>query len=82
MHLHMVIPPIDAVAKVVATLKSVTSAGLKEKFPHFLRKVHRDGGGIWGRKFFMSTVDINEAIIRRNVRYQSEQDPGQAQLKF
>ncbi len=38
-HLHMVIPPKDAVAKVVATLKSMTSARMKEKFPHFLRKV-------------------------------------------
>ena len=81
-HLHMVIPPKDAVAKVVATLKSVTRAGLKEKFPHFLRKVYWDGGGIWGRGFFVSTVGINEAIIRCDVRYQSEQDTGQAQLEF
>jgi len=81
-HLHMVIPPKDAVTKVVATLKSVTSAGLKEKFPHFLRKVYWDGGGIWGRGLFMSTGGINEAIIRRYVRYQSEQDTGQAQLEF
>lgn len=81
-HLHMVIPPKDAVAKVVATLKSVTSAGMKEKFPHFLRKVYWDGRGIWGRGFFVSTVGINEAIIRRYVRYQAEQDTGQAQLEF
>ena len=32
-HLHMVIPPKDAVAKVVGTLKSVTSTRMKEKFP-------------------------------------------------
>ncbi len=44
-HLHMVIPPKDAVAKVVRTLKGVTSAGLKEKFPHFLRQVYWDGRG-------------------------------------
>ena len=47
-HLHMVIPPKDAVAKVVSTLKSVTSARMKEKFPQFLRKVYWDGRGIWG----------------------------------
>ncbi len=66
--LHMIIPPKDAVAKVVATLKSVTSRELKEKFPHFLGKVYWDGGGIWGRGVFVSTVGINEAIIRRDVR--------------
>jgi putative transposase len=81
-HLHMVIPPKDAVAKVVGTLKSVTSARMKEKFPHFLGKVYWDGGGIWGRGFFVSTVGINEAIIRHYVRYQGEQDTGQAQLEF
>ena len=81
-HLHMIIPPKDAVATVVATLKSVTSRQLKEKFPHFLGKVYWDGGGMWGRGFFVSTVGINEAIIRRYVRYQGEQDTGQAQLEF
>lgn len=81
-HLHMVIPPKEAVARVVATLKSVTSARLKAKFPQFLRKVYWDGHGIWGRGFFVSTVGINEAIIRRYVRYQGEQDTGQAQLEF
>jgi hypothetical protein len=30
----------------------------------------------------LSTVGINEAIIRRYVRYQGEQDTGQAQLEF
>jgi putative transposase len=81
-HVHRVIPPKDAVASVVRTLKSVTSARLKEKFPHFLRKVYWDGQGIWGRGFFVSTVGINEAVIRRYVRYQGEQDAGQAQLEF
>jgi REP-associated tyrosine transposase len=81
-HLHMVIPPKDAVATVVATLKSVTSARLQAKFLQFLRKGYWDGHGMWGRGFFVSTVGINEAIIRRYVRYQGEQDTGQAQLEF
>ena len=80
-HLHMIIPPKDAGAKVVATVKSVTSRQVKEKVPHFLGKVYWDGGGIWGRGSFVSTVGINEAIIRPYVRYQGEQDTGQAQLE-
>ena len=74
-HLHMVIPPKDAVAKVVSTLKSVTSA---RGFPR-CECMER---GIWGRGFFVSTVGINEATIRRYVQYQGEQDTGQAQLEF
>lgn len=30
----------------------------------------------------MGTVGISEAIIRRYVRYQGEQDTGQAELEF
>ncbi len=46
-HLHMVIPPKDAVVQVMDTLKSVTSARLKENLPHFQCKVHWDGRGIY-----------------------------------
>jgi hypothetical protein len=77
----MIIPPQDAVTKVVATLKNVTSRQLKGEIPHFLGKVDWDGNlGTW---IFVSTVGSNEAIIRRRyVRYEGEQDPGQAQLEF
>jgi len=81
-HLHMIIPPKYAVSKVVDALKAVTSLKLKQRFPHFLQKAYWDGGGIWSKGFFVSTVGINEAIIRRYVRYQGEQDTGQAQLDF
>ena len=79
-HLHMIIPPKYAVSKVVETLKSVSSRQLKEKFSHFLSQVYWDGGGIWSRGFFVSTVGVNEATIKRYVEYQGKQDAGQAQL--
>ena len=79
-HLHMIIPPKYAVSKVVETLKSVTAKQLKDKFSHFLSQVYWDGGGIWSRGFFVSTVGANEATIKRYVEYQGKQDAGQAQL--
>ncbi|MBX3321294.1 MAG: IS200/IS605 family transposase [Nitrospira sp.] len=81
-HLHMVIPPKYAVSRVVEALKSVTSRQLKEKFPHMVRKVYWDGGEVWARGFFASTVGINEATIRRYVQHQGEQETGQAQLEL
>ena len=51
-HLHMVIPPKDAVAKVVATLKSVTSTRMKEKFPQFLGKVYLGWSRDLGTRIF------------------------------
>ena len=79
-HLHMIIPPKYAVSKVVETIKSASSRRLREKFSHFLSQVYWDGGGIWSRGFFVSTVGANEATIKRYVEYQGKQDAGQAQL--
>ena len=81
-HLHMIIPPQYAVARVVEVLKSVTIRRLKERFSHFLHKVYWDGKGLWGRGFFVSTVGINEVLIQHYIRYQGKQDTGQVQLEF
>ena len=80
--LHMVIPLKHAVSRVVETLKSVTSRQLQEKFPHVLSKVYWDGGGVWARGLFASTVGINEATIRHYVQHQGEQETGHAQLEW
>jgi len=80
-HLHMVIPPKYAVSKVVNILKSNTATRLKEKF-EFLEKVYWDGGGIWSTGFFVSTVGIDEEIIRNYVAMQGKEDSGQAELEL
>ena len=79
---HMIIPPKYAVSTVVATVKSVTSRRLKEKFPQVMKKYYWDEGGIGARGFFASTVGINETVIRNYGRYQGEQETGHAQLEF
>lgn len=81
-HLHVIIPPKYAVSKVVEVMKSVTSKRLREKFPHFLKKVYWDDGGIWARGFFVSTVGIDERVITKYVRMQGQQDTGQAKLEW
>ena len=80
-HLHMEIPPKYSVSFVVETLKKNTSRALRAKFP-FLDKVYWDRGGIWAKGFFSSTVGVNEAVIRRYVEMQGEEETGQAQLEF
>ena len=80
-HLHMVIPPKYAVSFAVETLKKNTSRALSEKFA-FLAKVYWDREGIWSTGYFVSTVGINEAIIRRYVEMQGKEDAGQAELEF
>ena len=77
----MVIPPKYAVSMVVETLKKNTSRELSQKF-RFLKQVYWDNEGIWSKGFFVSTVGINEAIIRKYVQQQEKEDTGQAQLEF
>ncbi len=80
-HIHMIIPPKYSVSKVVEILKKNTSRSLKEKFT-FLTKIYWDGGGIWSVGCFVSTVGINEEIIRRYVQMQGAEDAGQVQLEL
>jgi len=80
-HLYMVIPPKYAVSKTVETIKKNTSKSLSRKFT-FLKKVYWDQKGIWGKGYFVSTVGINEEVIRRYVQSQAEEETGQAQLEF
>jgi putative transposase len=80
-HLYMIIPPKYAVSKVVETIKSNTSKALKIKFA-FLEKVYWDDRGIWAKGYFVSTVGINEKIIKEYVKMQEKEDTGQAELEF
>ena len=80
-HLYMVIPPKYAVSMVAETIKKNTSRSLSRKF-NFLKKVYWDKKGIWGKGYFVSTVGINEEVIRKYVQSQAEEETGQAQLEF
>jgi len=77
----MVIPLKYTVCKEVETIKKNTSRSLSRKFA-FLKKVYWDRKGIWGKEYFVSTVGINEEVIRRYVKLQEKEETGQAKLEF
>jgi putative transposase len=66
---------------VVQILKQNTSRELKEKFD-FLKQRYYGAGGIWSVGYFVSTVGLDENMIRNYVRYQEKEDLGQAKLEF
>ena len=78
-HILAVIPPKMSVSKVVGILKSNTSKYLKKKFA-FLKKVYWGTDGIWSDGYFVSTVGINEEIIKNYIDQQGKEDSGQAKL--
>ena len=78
-HLLLSIPPTMSVGSVVRVIKSNTSRELKQKFP-FLKKLYWGTDGIWSDGYFVSTVGVNEQIIKQYIENQGKEDSGQALL--
>ena len=78
-HLLLSIAPKLSLSDAVRILKSNTGRSVRAKFP-FLDKVYWGSDGIWSDGYFISTVGINEAVIRKYIRQQGEEDSGRATL--
>ena len=74
-------PPQYAVSMVLEIIKKNTSRSLSRKFT-FLEKVYWDQKGIWGKRYFVLTIGINEEVIRKYVQSQAKEETGQAKLEF
>ncbi len=82
-HIHLLvsIPPTVTVGSVVRLIKTNSSNALNQKFPH-LREVYWGTRSIWSAGYFVSTVGINEDIIRRYIQSQGLEDAGQNNIKL
>ena len=82
-HLHMLIsiPPTMAVGKVVGLIKQNTARKLKQKFP-FLKEVYWGTDAVWSEGYFVSTVGINEEMIKKYIEEQGKKDSGQTLFGF
>jgi len=80
-HLFMVIPPKYSVSEIVNQIKVNTGRNMKKRF-EFLEKVYWGTDSVWSIGFFVSTVGINEDVVRKYVQMQGEEDSGQAELEL
>lgn len=80
-HLLMIIPPKYAVSDVVGRIKGKTSSQLRKKFD-WLKKVYWKENIVWSPGYFVSTVGIDEEKVIKYIRWQQNQDSGQAKLEF
>jgi len=80
-HMVMIIPPKYAVSDVVAQMKSRTSSNMRKKYK-WLEKVYWKENIMWSPGYFVSTVGIDEEVIKKYVKWQGDQDSGQAKLAF
>lgn len=77
-HLLLSIPPKYSVSHVVGTVKGRTAIRVLKRFPDLVRRSFRRS--LWSRGYFVSTVGVNEAIIRRYVRHQEMREREAEQL--
>ena len=82
-HLMLVIPPRYGVSCVVGKMKGNSAYYLGKRFKWMkkLAKYNKDCT-IWSQGYFVSTVGIDENVIRNYIKYQQAQDSGQAKLVF
>src|SRR3989338_7098501 len=74
-HIHMmvVIPPKYAISRVIGDIKRDSSRVIRQKFEH----IRNGRDALWSIGYFVSSVGLDEARVRRYIRYQQEQDSGQ-----
>ena len=80
-HLLMGIAPKMAVSAAVNIIKSHTGKMARRRFK-WLSKVFWDQEGIWSIGYFVSTVGVDEEVVRKYIEWQGKEDSGQAQLEF
>jgi putative transposase len=73
-HMQIEIPPNMTIAAAVQALKARSSIYLKTKFK-FIREMYIDGG-IWSVGYYVSTIGLNEKMIKRYLDMQGKLDRG------
>lgn len=81
-HVHMLvsIPPKYSVSQVVGYMKGKSAIHLARVYGERARNFV--GQSFWARGYFVSTVGRDEAVIRRYIRAQEEEDKRLEQMKL
>jgi putative transposase len=74
-HIHLVlsIPPKVSVSQLMGILKGKLAIKLFKSYPKMKKKPYW-GNHFWARGYFVSTVGIDEDVIKRYVKYQEEEE--------
>ena len=81
LHMVMVIPPKYSIASVMGSLKSQSASMLRKKY-RWLEKVYWKENIVWSTGYFVSSVGVDESVIKRYVEHQGEQDSDQLRMQL
>ncbi len=74
-HIHLIvsIPPKVSISEMMGILKGKLAIKLFKSYPKMKQKPYW-GNHFWARGYFVSTVGIDEDVIKRYVKYQEEEE--------
>ena len=74
-HIHLVvwIPPKVSISEMMGILKGKLAIKLFKSYPKMKQKPYW-GNHFWARGYFVSTVGIDEDVIKKYVKYQEEEE--------
>ena len=72
-HLMVSIPPKVSVSVLMGTLKGKLAIKLFKSYPGLKKKPYW-GNHFWARGYFVSTIGLDEDVIRRYVKYQEDEE--------
>ncbi|NDU91663.1 MAG: IS200/IS605 family transposase [Ferrovum sp.] len=81
LHMAMVIAPRYSIAAVMGRLKSQSSSHMRKSFG-WLKQVYWNENIVWSPGYFVSSVGVDEATIKRYVEHQGRQDSGQFRMEL
>ncbi len=81
-HVHMCIsiPPKYSVSNVVGYIKGKSAISIARRFMG--RSRNFGGESFWARGYFVSTVGLDEEMVKANIRHQEKEDEHYDQLKL
>ena len=81
LYMVMVIPPKYAVSQIMGKLKSQSASALRKKFC-WLEKVFWKENIVWSPGYFVSSIGLDEDVVRRYVEHQGKEDSGQIRMNL
>ena len=79
-HLCISIPPKHAVSYIVGFIKGKSAISIARRFMG--RAKNFTGENFWARGYFVSTVGLDEEMVRAYIRHQEQEDERYDQLKL
>jgi putative transposase len=74
-HIHLLVsvPPKISISKLMGTLKGKIAIKLFKSYPNLKKKPYW-GNHFWARGYFVSTVGLDEDMIKKYVKYQEKEE--------